>query len=59
MCLLKTAEPVCECIFEQTKHLNDGSIGFKINLLSYLSVSRVIPPGKHHSLLLKSLYLTL
>ena len=48
MCLLKTAEPVCECIFEQTKHWIVIVLASELTVLSYLNVSSVIPRGKHH-----------
>ena len=45
MCLLKIAEPVCERIFEQTKHQIVIVLAseFTVHVLSYLNVSSVIP----------------
>ena len=45
MCLLKIAEPVCERIFEQTKHRIVIVLAseFTVHVLSYLNVSSVIP----------------
>ena len=43
MCLLKIAEPVCERIFEQTKHPIVIVLSLELTVLSYLNVSSVIP----------------
>ena len=48
MCLLKIAEPVCECIFELTKHRIVIVLASELIVLSYLNVSSVIPQGKSH-----------
>ena len=48
MCLLKNAEPVCEHIFEQTKHRIVIVLASELTVLSYLNVSSVIPQGKRH-----------
>ena len=48
MCLLKIAEPVCKCIFEQTKHRIVIVLASELNVLSYLIVSSLIPRGKRH-----------
>ena len=48
MCLLKIAEPVCERIFEQTKHRIAIVLAFELTVLSYLNVSSEIPQDKHH-----------
>ena len=52
MCLLKIAEPVCERIFERTKHQIVIVLASELTVLSYLNVSRlsVIPRGKCHFL---------
>ena len=50
MCLLKIAEPVCERIFDQTKHRIVIVLSSELTVLSYLNVSSLIPRGKHHFL---------
>ena len=45
MCLLKIAEPVCERIFEQTKHRIAIVLASELTVLSYLNVSSVILRG--------------
>ena len=47
-CLLKIPKPVCERIFEQTKHQID--VASELTVFSYLNVSSVIPQGKRHFL---------
>ena len=44
------AEPVCERIFEQTKHWIVIVLASELTVLSYLNVSSVIPRGKRHFL---------
>ena len=48
MCLLEIAESVCERFFEQTKHRIAIVLASELTVLSYLNVSSVIPPCKHH-----------
>ena len=48
MCLLKIAEPVCERIFEQTKHRIVIVLASELTVLSYSNDSSVIPRGEHH-----------
>ena len=48
MCLLKIAEPVCERIFEQTKHQIAIILASELTEFSYLNVSSVILRGKQH-----------
>ena len=55
MCLLKIAEPVCERIFEETKHRIAVVLASELTVLSYLNVSSVIPGGKRHFLPSKSI----
>ena len=50
MCLLKITEPVCERIFEQTKHRMVKVLASELTVLIYLNVSSVIPQGKRHFL---------
>ena len=50
MCLLKIAEPVCEHIFEQSKHQIVIVMASELTVLSYLNVFSVIPWGKHQFL---------
>ena len=47
MCLLKISEPLCERIFELTKHQIAIVLASELTVLSYLNVSSVIPQGKH------------
>ena len=46
MCLLKITEPVCERIFEQTKHRMAIVLASELTVLNYLNISSVIPRGK-------------
>ena len=55
MCLLKIAEHVCECIYEQTKHRLVVVLASELTLLSYINVSSVIPREKRHFLPSKSI----
>ena len=48
-------EPVCERIFEQTKHWIVVVLASELTVLSYLNVSSVIPWGKRHFLPSKSI----
>ena len=48
MCLLKIAKPVCESIFEQTKHPIAIVLASELTVFSYVNVSGVIPRGKRH-----------
>ena len=45
---MKFAEPVCELIFEQTKHRIVIVLVSDSTVLCYLNLSSVIPRGKRH-----------
>ena len=45
---MKIAEPVCELIFEQTKHRIAIVLVSDLTVLSYLNLSSVIHRGKLH-----------
>ena len=45
---MKVTEPVCERIFEQTKHQIVIVLVSDLTVLSYLNLSSVIPRGKRH-----------